>query len=285
MHLAALSVHPVKSVRGEAVAAAEIERAGLRGDRRWMLVDQAGAVVTARRHPGLLGVSARTAADGGVVLSHPLHEDLRVSPPRGGEVVPVTLSRLDRALAAGPVADAWLHDVLGLDVRLVWQDDPARRSVDPAHGGRAGEPLNLADDGPVLVTVVASLRRLDAWVASAPVRPGAPAALEAPEPLAMERFRPNLVVDGDVEPFAEDAWPGIRVGDVELRFAERCDRCVMTTVHPTTLVRGQEPLRTLARHRRQDGKVWFGVRMVPVTTGRVAVGDRVTVLGAERPGG
>lgn len=298
MHVAALTVHPVKSLRGEPVAAAEVERAGLRGDRRWMLVDPEGAAVTARRHPGLLGVSARTSPGGGVVLSHPGHEDLSVAPPAAGRPVAVGLSRVGRARAAGPDADAWLRAVLGLDVRLVWQDDPARRPVDPAHGGRPGDVLSLADDGPVLVTVVASLRRLDAWVAAAPARtvPGRPApaaprtdedrgAADSHAPLAMERFRPNLVVDGDVEPFAEDAWPGIRVGDVELRFAEHCDRCVMTTVDPTTLVRGQEPLRTLARHRRWDGKVWFGVRMVPVTTGRVAVGDPVTVLGEQRRGG
>lgn len=298
MHVAALTVHPVKSLRGEPVAAAEVERAGLRGDRRWMLVDPEGAAVTARRHPGLLGVSARTSAGGGVVLSHPGHEHLSVAPPAAGRPVAVGLSRVGRARGAGPDADAWLRAVLGLDVRLVWQDDPARRPVDPAHGGRPGDVLSLADDGPVLVTVVASLRRLDAWVAAAPARtvPGRPApaaprtdedrgAADSHAPLAMERFRPNLVVDGDVEPFAEDAWPGIRVGDVELRFAEHCDRCVMTTVDPTTLVRGQEPLRTLARHRRWDGKVWFGVRMVPVTTGRVAVGDPVTVLGEQRRGG
>ncbi|MGW6129936.1 MOSC domain-containing protein [Cellulomonas sp. NPDC055163] len=301
MHLAALTVHPVKSLRGEPVTSADVDRAGLRGDRRWMLVDPGGAAVTARRHPELLGVSARTSPGGGVVLSHPQHGDLPVEPPVGGRAVAVGLSRVGRALAAGPEADAWLRAALGLDVRLVWQDDPARRPVDPAHGGRPGDVLSLADDGPVLVTVVASLRRLDAWVAAAPARtaPGSP-ALAAPgtgeergaagsagrrASLAMERFRPNLVVDGDVEPFAEDAWPGIRVGDVELRFAEHCDRCVMTTVDPTTLARGQEPLRTLAKHRRWDGKVWFGVRMVPVTTGRVTVGDPVEVLGGRRPGG
>jgi uncharacterized protein YcbX len=294
VHVAALTVHPVKSLRGEPVRTADLGRAGLRGDRRWMLVDADGGAVTARRHPELLGVSARTAPGDGVVLSHRDRPDLAVAPPVGGVPVRVTLSRTDRALAAGPAADAWLRAVLGLDVRLVWQDDPARRPVGEAHGGRPGDPLSLADAGPVLVTVAASLRRLEEWVATTParrrhgpvatgVRPLASAvsADEATPPRAavvMERFRPNIVVDGDVEPFAEDGWPGIRVGGVEMRFAEHCDRCVMTTVDPQTGVRGQEPLRTLARHRRWDGKVWFGVRMVPVSTGRVTVGDTVTVL-------
>ena len=91
----------------------------------------------------------------------------------------------------------------------------------------------------------------------------------------MRRFRPNLVVDGDLEPFVEDGWARLVVGDAELRFADHCGRCVLTTIDPDTQVKGKEPLASLARHRRRDGEVWFGIQMVPVRAGRVAVGDRV----------
>lgn len=275
MHVGALQVYPVKSLRGVPVTSAEVERPGLRGDRRWMLVDAEGRTVTAREHPGALAVTAWPAPSGGVELSIAGREPLVVEAPTGGEAVPVALSRVGHALAAGADADAWLSDGLGAPVRLVWLDDPARRPVSARHGGRVGDPLSLADTGPLLVTVGASLRRLDAWV-----RAGARLDERPTHPLAMERFRPNLVVEGDVEPFAEDSWPGIRIGDVELRFAEHCDRCVLTTIDPETRQRGHEPIRTLARHRRWDGKVWFGVRMVPVTTGTVRVGDPVSVLPA-----
>lgn len=276
MHVGALQVYPVKSLRGVPVAAAQVDRPGLRADRRWMLVDAEGRTVTAREHPRALAVTARPAPAGGVELTSAGREPIAVEVPTGGAVVPVALSRVGQALAAGADADAWLSDALGTHVRLVWLDDPARRPVSARHGGRDGDPLSLADAGPLLVTVGASLRRLDAWV-----RSGARVDERPPErALAMERFRPNLVVEGDVEPFAEDAWPGIRVGDVELRFAEHCDRCVLTTIDPETHQRGHEPIRTLARHRRWDGKVWFGVRMVPVTTGTVRVGDTVCVLPA-----
>jgi len=53
---------------------------------------------------------------------------------------------------------------------------------------------------------------------------------------------------------------------------------VMTTIDPVTLVRGKEPIRTLAKHRRWDGKTWFGVLLVPVLDGGrgvVRVGDPV----------
>ena len=82
--------------------------------------------------------------------------------------------------------------------------------------------------------------------------------------LDVVRFRPNVVVDGDPSsPFAEDSWPFVHLGDVRFRVNGVCDRCVMTTIDPETLVRGKEPIRTLARHRRWDGKAWFGVWLVP----------------------
>jgi uncharacterized protein YcbX len=105
----------------------------------------------------------------------------------------------------------------------------------------------------------------------------------------MERFRPNVVIDGAEDPFAEDGWrtlwtePGDTVHHpVALRASELVDRCIITTVDPQTLVRGQEPLRTLAKHRRWDGNVWFGIRLVPTTTGTLQVGDAVHVTTAGR---
>ena len=50
MSLSLSSIHrfPVKSCRGESVMSAVVEPWGLAGDRRWMLVDEAGEVITAR---------------------------------------------------------------------------------------------------------------------------------------------------------------------------------------------------------------------------------------------
>jgi uncharacterized protein YcbX len=52
-------------------------------------------------------------------------------------------------------------------------------------------------------------------------------------------------------------------------------------VDPRTAAKGKEPLATLARHRRWDGNVWFGVNLIPDAPrdgGVIAVGDPVTVL-------
>ncbi len=42
---------------------------------------------------------------------------------------------------------------------------------------------------------------------------------EPPAALPMQRFRPNLVVDGD-EPFAEDRWTAVEIGAVRFRVAK-----------------------------------------------------------------
>ena len=276
--VSAVHVYPVKSLGGAAVQQAHVELAGLRGDRRWMLVDPDGDVVTARERHVLLSVTASWDGAGSepdvLTLTAQGRRPLQVRTPAGRPDVEVRLSRLDRATSAGQEADAWVSDLLGEPVRLVWLDDPARRPVGTHHGGTGTDPLSLADAGPVLLTTTASLAQLNSWVAAERAERGEPAS----EPLAMLRFRPNVVVDGDLAPFVEDGWGRVRIGAVEYRFAEHCDRCVMTTLDPLTQAGGKEPLRTLARHRQWDHKVWFGVRLVPLSEGELRLGDEVEPL-------
>jgi MOSC domain-containing protein len=100
------------------------------------------------------------------------------------------------------------------------------------------------------------------------------AGSRASEALDIMRFRPNVVIDGE-EPFAEDAWPTVRIGNLKFRTTMVCDRCVMTTIDPITLAGGKEPIRTLARHRRWNHKTWFGIRLAPLGTGTISVGEAV----------
>jgi uncharacterized protein YcbX len=273
MRLSRIRIYPVKSTRGSELAEASVEPWGLRDDRRWLVVDAAGDTLTARTNDRMLTVTATPTADG-LVLSAPGYEPLTVPHPAGdAEPLPTPISRLDRCLAAGKTADDWLSEVLAEPVRLGWQDDPRRRAVGAKHGGRDGDHVSLADTGPLLLTTIASLDRLNEWVTATRADRGEPAG----DPLSMVRFRPNVVVDGAAEPFAEDGWDRVTIGSVPFRFAERCDRCVLTTIDPDTRIHGKEPIRTLSRHRREDGKVWFGVRLIPLETGTIRLDDPITL--------
>jgi uncharacterized protein YcbX len=98
-----------------------------------------------------------------------------------------------------------------------------------------------------------------------------------PEPLAMDRFRPNLVLAGCAEPYEEDTWKAFRVGAVRLFGGGPCGRCIMVTTNQQTLARTPEPLRTLANYRRTaTGEVVFGQNaMAAAAGGRLRVGDAV----------
>jgi uncharacterized protein YcbX len=94
----------------------------------------------------------------------------------------------------------------------------------------------------------------------------------------MTRFRPNVVVDG-TEPWVEDGWRRIRIGAAVFRVVKGCDRCVMTMTDPHTAQKTKEPIATLARHRKWDGEVWFGMNIIPDAPGvEIALGDDVEVL-------
>lgn len=270
MHVDRLYVHPVKSTRGTETPAATVEPWGLAGDRRWLVATPDGGFLTARRNDGLLTITA-AETDDGLILAAPGHVTLRVAYPVGGAALPTAVTRLDAVRAAHPDADAWLTAVLGEPVRLGWLDDPRRRTVSAQHGGVPDDPLNLADAGPLLLTTTASLDRLNDWVSATRRERGE----TDPGPLDVRRFRPNVVVDGAPEPFVEDTWSSVRIGEVDFRVTEPCDRCVLTTIDPDTRAHGHEPIRTLARHRKWDGHVWFGVRLVPLSVGVLRRGAEV----------
>ncbi|SDU67237.1 MOSC domain-containing protein [Jiangella alkaliphila] len=273
MRVVELNIYPVKSTRGRAQTSAEVELWGLADDRRWMVVDDAGYVVTARVRPALLGVTVTPLERGRIRLESAHAAPLEVDATAAREYVPVQIwkNTLD-AVRPSAAADAWFGKLLDQDVRLVWLDDPTRRPVNPAYGLPA-DRVSFADAYPLLLTTTGSLDRLNDWIVEeALLRGEEPPA----EPLPMRRFRPSVVVDS-ADPFAEDTWCKLRIGDVAFRAVKLCDRCVLTTVHPDTQQRGKEPLRTLARHRRWDGKVWFGMNLVPDGTGRISLGDDVRV--------
>ena len=274
IRLDGLHLHPVKSTAVRPVLHGDVEPWGLAGDRRWMVVDGTGECVTAREEARLLTVTADTAAtDLGLPvalrLTAPGLEPLDVEEP-SGPALPVSVhGRGLEGVAAPDEAGAWFGNVLGRDdLRLVHVHSP--RPLSPTHA-RPGEATAFADAYPVTLASAASLRRLRDWVAETALERG-----EAPRaPLVVERFRPNLVVDGDLDPFEEDGWRRVRVGPVEFRVVKPVDRCVLTTIEPSTLERGHEPIRTLAKHRKWDGATWFAVQLVPESRGVVRVGDEV----------
>lgn len=274
MRLLQLNVHPLKSGAIRSVDSATVLPRGLADDRSWMLVDAEGRLVSAREvHDTFRIVADTPTTDQSVARDLRLRaaglDDLDLDVP-DGEPVAVRLHSQDLFGVPAPDADDWLAAALGRDgVRLVWCHEPEQRHLQPDFS-RPEDFTAYADSFPVTVATLASLRQLNDWITERALELGE----EAPEPLPIERFRANLVLDGD-EPFAEDHWTSLEVGGVRFRVAKPTGRCVMTTINLKTLETAKEPIRSLARHRLVGGKTLFAAHLVPETRGRISVGDDV----------
>ncbi len=266
MQVTEINIYPIKSTRRIALQEAEVLPRGLPWDRRWMLVDGDNKFITARQHPALAMVQTEIDADSLVVVADTADEVLRLPLcPDQRPTVQVTVWRdsVDAVLVA-PEADAWFSGFLGISCRLVQMTDDLTRGVDPDYGQPADE-VSFADGFPLLLITEASLADLNGRLDS---------------PVDMRRFRPNLVVDGDV-PYAEDEWRRFRLGEVEFEGVKNCSRCVFTTVDPDRGIKSpdKEPLRTLSTYRRRpEGGVFFGQNLIPRGAGVIRVGDPVTPL-------
>jgi uncharacterized protein YcbX len=172
---------------------------------------------------------------GGLTLTAPGMPSLAVSRHGAGEARAVTVWKFSGSgIDCGDVAAHWCSTFLGTPLRLVRFDSNVPRECSPEWTRGARALTEFADGYPVLVISRASLSELNSRL---------------PRPLPMERFRPNLVIDG-VEAYDEDRIHELRVGDVTLRLVKPCTRCSITTTDQQVgAVDGMEPLLTLKSYR------------------------------------
>jgi uncharacterized protein YcbX len=260
-----LRIHPVKALRGYARETVSVAPWGIETDRRWMVVRPDGRFLTQRDFPAMARITAEATATG-LVLSAEGRDAVAVAFPDAATraLRQVTVwSDTVPALDAGPEAAAWLSTALEEACGLVYLADTRARPVDPEYG-QPDDHAAFSDGFPVLLTTMASLKALNAAL---------------PEAIPMNRFRPNIVVDG-AAPWAEDRWRRIRIGTIVFRVAKPCARCIVTTIdqHSGARPDKSEPLKTLSRIRRTAEGVIFGQNLIPETQGRIAVGDRVEIL-------
>lgn len=94
-------------------------------------------------------------------------------------------------------------------------------------------------------------------------------------PLDLRRFRTNIHVELDADPFAEESWEGrvLRVGDAELELLHPCERCAIPTRDPDT----QQKWAPLLRHLFDRHSGWFGINARARGDATIVAGDRVTL--------
>ncbi len=248
-----ISIAPVKSLGLVHPQTVELGREGVRGDRRFWLLDREGRLANGKRFPQLMRVKpewdektrrlAFALPDGRVVEG--------VVEP--GEPVAARLYGVPHPSRAvtGPWQEA-LSELAGEPLTLLWSEHGA---VD--RGADRGGWASLVSRG--------SLERLREEAG-------------AEESVDGRRFRMLFEIDG-VRAHEEDEWLGrrVQVGEAVLQPLGDVGRCVVTTCDPDTGASNFDTLKVLAAYRRNGvaEPLPFGVYADVVRPGAVRVGDAV----------
>ena len=256
--IARLFVYPVKSCAGVELQEAVLTETGLDLDRAWMVVDEEGEFVSQRELPRMALVRPELKHYE-VVLRAPgmLALHLQIDAVEA----PVRARVWDDEVAAfdmGDVAAQWFSDFLGKKLRLVRFDPDHRRLSSLEWTGGAEAPNQFSDGFPLLVASEASLDELNRRLAAG-----------GHAPVAIERFRPNIVIAG-VEAHDEDRVDMLRIAageEVQLRPVKPCGRCTIPNIDPATAESDPQVSDTLQAYRRSDllkGAVTFGMNAIVV---------------------
>lgn len=269
-----LYLHPVKSCAGIAVDEVLLIDTGVEFDRTWMVVDAEDREFLSQRELPRMALVQPALRAGDVVLRAPgmlaLHLQL------DAVEAPLRVRVWDDEVAAydmGDLAAQWFSDFLGRRVRLARFDPEAKRLSSAKWTGEI-EARNAFSDGfPILVASTASLAELNRRLVAA--GQGA---------VGMNRFRPNLVIDGLADAHGEDFIDTLTIdspdGDIVLKLVKPCGRCTIPDVDPATAAQGHAVADAMAAYRaepRLDGALTFGQNAVIVSgfEHRLRVGARV----------
>jgi uncharacterized protein YcbX len=239
-------------------------------DREWMVVGEDGQFLTQREHPRMALVTPRLIG-GTLELSAPGLSPHGIAIGQPGAAATREVRIWDDSVLAqdcGDASAAWFSQAIGAACRLVRFPDSARRLASTRWTGGVAAPTRFADGYPVLVIGAASLADLNDKLAAA----GRAA-------LPMNRFRPNLVIDG-IDAFEEDYVERFEIGAARLMLVKPCPRCPIPSVDQATGIPGADPLDILQSYRRKpqlDHAVCFGMNCI-VTAGageRLFVGQEI----------
>ncbi len=280
---------PVKSMRGEGLAEAQVTERGVLGDRAYALIDlDTGRVVSAKSvklFPDILNCDAKF-----VEPPQPGNDTppVQISLP-DGSVLRSDSAGIDRALSiyfkrnvalkrSAPedfTVDQYHPDIEGADPagnRDVVVQQKLGSALFASLGMESPLPTgSFLDVFPISVLTTSTLARL--------------AELQPQSRFDLRRFRMNVVLKTEPVGFVENDWVShtIGIGDAtRLNVAFLDPRCVMVTVAQHDLPKDTDVLRALVRHNKvqladMGAFPCAGVYAVVASPGTVRFGDSVVL--------
>ena len=263
MKVASLFIYPIKSCAEFRVSELDLQPYGPKHDRQFVIVDEKGQAITQREAPKLATVLTALDSDRLYVVLPGRSKGLQIPLIRenGQEREAVVWGDTCRGFDEGPEVAYEFSSFLGRPARLVrYLPQNPRLRMSSHLNTRVS--ISFADAYPLLVISKASLDDLNSRLP------------RDERPLLMNRFRPNIVIEGP-RPYEEDEWAAISVSGVGLQGVNQCVRCATTLVDQATGESGKEPLRTLNQYRKTPKGVVFGRNFIHLAEGVIHDGDSV----------
>lgn len=251
-----LYIYPIKSLAGISIQSAKAEEMGFENDRRWMLIDENNQFITQREYPKLSQFHPEIK-DESIEISHydSTHEFL-IDENLNEPIFSKVWDDESKVVEVNNATSKWFSETLGFSCKLVKIISKGDRKH---NSSRLNQTLNvsLADGYPYLLIGSESFDQLNQ-------------RLE--ENITIQRFRPNIVIATKL-PHEEDFFGTFQIGNVKFKNAKPCARCVMINNNPKTGVVLKEPLKTLSTYRTSNNNVFFGINILCLNEGKIAIGD------------
>lgn len=252
-----LFVYPLKSAQGIPLEVMDIDLAGPRYDREWMLVNKNDLFVSQRTHPGI-GLFKTSISKNYFSVHAPTGDVLKIDLDDWGEISQSNAMIFGKEVAIKIYPEAFnsfFSDLLKDSLRLVRTPAEKPRRTSGNHGPLS--PLNFSDGYPFLLTSEASLAELNEKLLA---------------PVSMLRFRPNIVLT-KVDSGQEDLWKQFKISDVEFLSVKACTRCSVINIVPGTMESDKEVTQALKTYRKKNNTIVFGQNLTHCNRGKIHVGD------------
>lgn len=267
MYISQLFIYPIKSCAPVSVESLVFDRFGPQGDRRFMLVDERGKFLSQRQLPQMANIQPDIVwNEAGQMQAINLSTETgqcQVELQSLSQRIEVTVWKDSlEALDCGDAVSEWLSGFLGRRCRLVMLPEDSQRQVSLKRA-EVGRYVGFADGYPLLVVNQASLDYFSEKI---------------DRPMAVERFRPNVVVSGEeLVAFSELKWQRLNLLQGTLKLVKPCERCVIPTRDLQTLEREKDVLSVLRKDCLVDGKMIFGINAIDYDVEKMCVGDELDV--------
>ncbi|BCE02820.1 MOSC domain-containing protein [Marinicellulosiphila megalodicopiae] len=255
-----LYIYPVKSLSGIKIQTMEFDELGPKHDRRYMLIDNNNLMMTQRNHPILARFNTQLLKNN-LIISY-LDDSINI------DLASNTNKKVKSALwddevfgleVSQEISD-WFSKKLESNVKFIKYDNRHPRTMDSKYVNTRKQ-VGFADGFQILITQQSSLEAL---------------GLEENED--MERFRPNIVLEGG-HPFSEDYWRQIKINELLIDIVKPCARCSMPAVNPLDGSRQPIVIRKLAQTRLFNKEIYFGQNAFLSMTFRssISTGDSIII--------